>query len=53
VATTTAGISASLFSQLETGRFQPFGEQLYALVNHLGISLDELLGIGAGQETPI
>ncbi|MGW5704283.1 helix-turn-helix domain-containing protein [Amycolatopsis japonica] len=45
---TAAGISASLLSQVETGRSQPSVSTLYALVSHLGISLDELLGIGAG-----
>ncbi|WP_073848802.1 helix-turn-helix domain-containing protein [Amycolatopsis sp. CB00013] len=53
---TAAGISASLLSQVETGRSQPSVSTLYALVSHLGISLDELLGIGAGtpaaQERP-
>ncbi|MFE5504009.1 helix-turn-helix domain-containing protein [Amycolatopsis japonica] len=54
---TAAGISASLLSQVETGRSQPSVSTLYALVSHLGISLDELLGIGAGapaaQERPV
>lgn len=40
-----AGISASLLSQVETGKSQPSVSTLYALVNHIGISLDELLGI--------
>jgi transcriptional regulator with XRE-family HTH domain len=47
-----AGISASLLSQVETGQSQPSVSTLYALVSHLGISLDELLGIGAGQAKP-
>ncbi|KZB88376.1 helix-turn-helix domain-containing protein [Amycolatopsis regifaucium] len=47
-----AGISASLLSQVETGRSQPSVSTLYALVSHLGISLDELLGIGVGQVKP-
>lgn len=42
-----AGISASLLSQVETGKSQPSVSTLYALVNHIGISLDELLGISA------
>ncbi|QXJ26784.1 helix-turn-helix domain-containing protein [Actinomadura graeca] len=40
------GISAGLLSQVETGKSQPSVSTLYALVNHLGISLDELLGLG-------
>lgn len=40
-----AGISASLLSQVETGKSQPSVSTLYSLVNHLGVSLDELLGI--------
>jgi len=44
-----AGISASLLSQVETGKSQPSVSTLYALVNHIGISLDELLGI-TGRE---
>ncbi|MFJ9778978.1 helix-turn-helix domain-containing protein [Amycolatopsis sp. NPDC101161] len=52
---TAAGISASLLSQVETGRSQPSVSTLYALVNHLGISLDSLLGTGtgAGQAAPV
>ncbi|MFD5092746.1 helix-turn-helix domain-containing protein [Amycolatopsis thailandensis] len=46
---TAAGISPSLLSQVETGRSQPSVSTLYALVSHLGISLDELLGIDVGQ----
>lgn len=38
------GISPSLLSQVETGKTQPSVSTLYALVNHLQISLDELLG---------
>ncbi|MGW5378120.1 helix-turn-helix domain-containing protein [Nocardia sp. NPDC003999] len=41
-----AGISASQLSQIETGKSQPSVSTLYALVTHLGVSLDELLGIG-------
>ncbi|KFU81874.1 Helix-turn-helix domain-containing protein [Amycolatopsis lurida] len=48
-----AGISASLLSQVETGRSQPSVSTLYALVSHLGISLDELLGISVGQAEPV
>jgi len=44
-----AGISPSLLSQVETGKSQPSVSTLYALVSHVGISLDELLGIDTGQ----
>ncbi|MFB2600096.1 helix-turn-helix domain-containing protein [Herbiconiux sp. P17] len=37
------GVSASLISQVETGKTQPSVSTLYALVNHLGISFDDLL----------
>lgn len=39
------GVSASLISQVETGKTQPSVSTLYALVTHLGISIDELLGV--------
>ena len=39
------GVSASLISQVEIGKTQPSVATLYALANHLGVSLDELLGI--------
>jgi transcriptional regulator with XRE-family HTH domain len=42
------GVSASLLSQVETGKTQPSVSTLYALVSHLGLSLDELMGISAG-----
>lgn len=38
------GVSASLLSQVENGKTQPSVATLYALVNHLGISLDSLMG---------
>ncbi len=38
------GVSASLLSQVETGKTQPSVSTLYALVNYLGISLDGLMG---------
>jgi transcriptional regulator with XRE-family HTH domain len=41
------GVSASLISQVETGKTQPSVSTLYALANHLGLSLDELLGAAA------
>lgn len=40
------GVSASLLSQVETGKTQPSVSTLYALVNHLGVSLDGLMGHG-------
>lgn len=39
------GVSASLISQVETGKTQPSVSTLYAMANHLGVSLDELLGL--------
>lgn len=39
------GVSASLISQVETGKTQPSVSTLYAMVNHLGVSMDELLGV--------
>jgi transcriptional regulator with XRE-family HTH domain len=41
---TSVGVSASLLSQVETGKTQPSVSTLYSLVNHLGISLDGLMG---------
>jgi transcriptional regulator with XRE-family HTH domain len=42
------GVSASLISQIETGKVQPSVSTLYALVDELGGSVDELLfGDGA------
>ena len=38
------GVSASLLSQVETGKTQPSVSTLYALVSHLEISLDGLMG---------
>jgi transcriptional regulator with XRE-family HTH domain len=37
------GISPSLLSQVETGKTNPSVSTLYALVTHLGVSIDELL----------
>lgn len=42
---TALGVSASLISQVETGKTQPSVSTLYAMVTHLGISIDELLGV--------
>ncbi len=46
------GVSASLLSQVETGKTQPSVSTLYALVNHLGISLDALMGTSTDQLEP-
>ncbi|WP_400994751.1 helix-turn-helix domain-containing protein [Agromyces sp. GXQ0307] len=46
------GVSASLISQVEIGKTQPSVATLYALANHLGASLDELLGMGAPGAAP-
>ena len=43
------GVSASLVSQVETRKTQPSVSTLYALVNHLGISLDEVMGVAAPE----
>ena len=50
------GVSASLISQVETGRATPSVNTLYALASELGVSLDELLFAdarfpGEGQST--
>lgn len=37
------GISPSLLSQVETGKTNPSVSTLYALVTHLGVSIDDLL----------
>lgn len=50
------GVSASLISQVETGKTQPSVSTLYALVNHLGVSMDELMGVTtpmADAATPV
>ncbi len=47
------GVSASLLSQVETGKTQPSVSTLYALVNHLGISLDGLMGTTRGSAAPV
>ncbi|MET1043011.1 MAG: cupin domain-containing protein [Microbacteriaceae bacterium] len=45
------GVSASLLSQVETGKTQPSVSTLYALVSYFGISLDGLVRATRG-ETP-
>ena len=47
------GVSASLLSQVETGKTQPSVSTLYALVNYLGISLDGLMGHNRGDASPL
>ncbi|TYL54425.1 helix-turn-helix domain-containing protein [Agromyces mariniharenae] len=53
------GVSPSLISQVETGKTQPSVSTLYAIVSLLGVSLDELLGVGpvaprgAAQPSPV
>jgi transcriptional regulator with XRE-family HTH domain len=48
------GVSPSLISQVETGKTQPSVSTLYAIVSELGISLDEVLGVGraSGRNAP-
>lgn len=47
------GVSASLLSQVETGKVQPSVATLYALVSHLELSLDELLGTAGATAPPV
>ncbi|MCS5714064.1 helix-turn-helix domain-containing protein [Herbiconiux sp. CPCC 205716] len=49
---TALGVSASLISQVETGKTQPSVSTLYALVNHLGISFDDLMAGSAHGSSP-
>ena len=49
---TSLGVSASLISQVETGKTQPSVSTLYALVNHLGISFDDLMAGSAHGSVP-
>lgn len=44
------GVSASLISQVETGKTQPSVATLYALASLLSVSVDDLLGLKAEQE---
>lgn len=48
-----AGVSASLLSQIETGRARPSVTTLYALVGELGLSLDELVASENGRATTV
>ncbi len=48
-------VSASLVSQIETGKAQPSVRTLYAIVNELGLSLDEVLDLASrepGEDPP-
>lgn len=45
-------LSASLISQLESGSSKPSVGTLYAIVNELGVSLDQLIRGGAPLEEP-
>ncbi|RZT57391.1 XRE family transcriptional regulator [Microcella alkaliphila] len=47
------GVSASLLSQVETGKTQPSVSTLYSLVNFLGISLDSLMGHPGTSGAPL
>jgi transcriptional regulator with XRE-family HTH domain len=38
------GVSPSLLSQVETGKTNPSVSTLYALVNHLGVPIEDLMG---------
>jgi len=46
------GVSASLISQVETGKTHPSVSTLLALANQLGVSMDELLGIAPPSPQP-
>lgn len=46
------GVSASLLSQVETGKTQPSVGTLFALVNHLGMSLDRLMVPSSSESAP-
>ncbi|MDN3496249.1 cupin domain-containing protein [Planococcus sp. APC 4015] len=45
-----AAISPSLLSQVETGKVQPSVSTLYAIVNTLGLSVDDVLGTASTPE---
>lgn len=47
-----AAISPSLLSQVETGKVQPSVSTLYAIVNTLGLSVDDVLGGSASAQAP-
>ena len=43
------GVSASLISQVETGKSKPSVATLYAYANLLGVSVDDVLGLGTAD----
>src|SRR5829696_8513188 len=45
-------VTASAISQIETGRTRPSVSMLYAMVQELGMSLDELFDQGNGGAAP-
>src|SRR5690349_8023169 len=49
----TVGVSASLISQIETGKTQPSVSTLYAIVTALGVSIDELLDVAPAAAAPL
>jgi transcriptional regulator with XRE-family HTH domain len=49
---TAVGVSPSLLSQVETGKTNPSVSTLYALVNHLGVPIEDLLGTGKPAAAP-
>jgi transcriptional regulator with XRE-family HTH domain len=46
------GVSASLISQIETGKSQPSVSTLYAITTALGISVEDVFGPPAGSGQP-
>jgi DNA-binding XRE family transcriptional regulator len=46
------GVSASLVSQIETGKCRPSVSTLYAITTALGVTIDDLFGRG-GQDGPL
>ena len=47
------GVSPSLISQIENGKVQPSVATLMAVVNELGLSIDEVLHVGDSVAEPI
>lgn len=47
------GVSASLISQIETGKVQPSVATLMAIVSELGLSIDEMLHVGDAAPSAI
>ncbi|MCD7443372.1 cupin domain-containing protein [Streptomyces lincolnensis] len=47
------GVSASLVSQIETGKSQPSVSTLYAITTVLGISVESLFDAGEGEAAPV